>query len=226
MALADTNAELRETRLRLASETEAERSRIARDLHDQTLADLRHLLVLTDQLPVSGEDVNAPTPGELRREIESVSKEIRRICEDLSPSALQNLGFLPALEGALSDAVAQLPAEEKFAYGFVCEPELEDRLQLTEIEQIQLYRIVQEALNNVCRHAAAQQVRLVVRAVSNDLLIEVCDDGRGLAGVAANRTGHGLANIRSRANLIGAQVSWHDAKPGCRFELRKPQAVS
>ncbi len=226
VTLAHTNAELRETRLRLASETEAERSRIARDLHDQTLADLRHLLVLTDQLPVNDENIHAPTPGELRREIESVSKEIRRICEDLSPSALQNLGFLPALEGALSDAVAQLPAEEKFAYEFVCEPELEDRLQLTEIEQIQLYRIVQEALNNVCRHAAAQQVRLVVRAVSNDLLIEVCDDGKGLTGMAGNRTGHGLANIRSRANLIGAQVSWQDAKPGCRFELRKTQAIS
>lgn len=226
VALADTNAELRETRLRLASETEAERSRIARDLHDQTLADLRHLLVLTDQLPVSDEDSKVPSPVELRREIESVSKEIRRICEDLSPSALQNLGFLPALEGALSDAVAQLPAEGKFAYEFICEPDLEDRLQLSEIEQIQLYRIVQEALNNVCRHAAAMQVRLMVRAVSHDLLIEVCDDGKGLAGAMANRAGHGLANIRSRANLIGAQVSWQDAKPGCRFELRKTQAVS
>ncbi|MFN0109490.1 MAG: two-component regulator propeller domain-containing protein [Blastocatellia bacterium] len=219
--LAETNSELHETRLRLASETEAERSRIARDLHDQTLADLRHLLVLTDQLPASEEDSVVPSPTELRREIESVSKEIRRICEDLSPSALQNLGFLPALEGALSDAVAQLPVEEKFAYEFICEPELEDRLQLSEIEQIQLYRIVQEALNNVCRHASAKQVRLIVRTINSDLLIEVCDDGKGLAGIAANRNGHGLANIRSRANLISAEVSWQDAKPGCRFELRK-----
>ncbi|MBS1789331.1 MAG: hypothetical protein JST85_16520 [Acidobacteria bacterium] len=225
LALADTNAELRETRLRLASETEAERSRIARDLHDQTLADLRHLLVLTDQLPVAENSSDAPAPAELRREIESVSKEIRRICEDLSPSALQNLGFLPALEGALSDAVTQLPAEEKFAYEFICEPDLEDRLLLSGIEQIQLYRIVQEALNNVCRHAEAKQVRLIIRTVSNDLLIEVCDDGKGLAGIMTNRTGHGLANIRSRANLIGAQVSWLDATPGCHFQIRKTQTV-
>ncbi len=225
LALAVTNDELRETRLRLASETEAERSRIARDLHDQTLADLRHLLVLTDQLPVIEDSLNAPTPGELRREIESVSKEIRRICEDLSPSALQNLGFLPALEGALSEAVAQLPTEDKFAYEFLCEPELEDRLQLSEIEQIQLYRIVQEALNNVCRHAKAKQVKLIVRAENSDLLIEVCDDGKGLVRAGGNRTGLGLANIRSRANLIGAQVFWQDAEPGCRFELRKPLAI-
>jgi signal transduction histidine kinase/ligand-binding sensor domain-containing protein len=226
--LAETNVELHETRLRLANETEAERSRIARDLHDQTLADLRHLLVLTDQLPArpsreaaNDEDSSAPSPAELRREIEAVSKEIRRICEDLSPSALENIGFLPALEWALSDAVAHLALEEKFAYEFVCEPELEDRLRLSQIEQIQLYRIVQEALNNVCRHARAKQVQLSVRAEKGDLVIEICDDGEGFDGQSTNKTGHGLANIRSRANLIGVQVSWHDAHPGCRFTVRK-----
>jgi signal transduction histidine kinase len=224
-ALGETNAELHETRLRLANETEAERSRIARDLHDQTLADLRHLLVMTDQLPAHEDDSAAPSPAVIRREIESVSKEIRRICEDLSPSALENIGFLPALEWALSDAVAHLPAEEKFAYEFVCEPELEDRLQLSQIEQIQLYRIVQEALNNICRHARARQVRLSVRTENDDLVIEIRDDGKGLAETAANKTGHGLANIRSRANLINAQTTWQDAQPGCRFEVRKAHAV-
>jgi signal transduction histidine kinase/ligand-binding sensor domain-containing protein len=234
--LAETNVELHETRLRLANETEAERSRIARDLHDQTLADLRHLLVMTDQLPADNpasgpagsNESHAPSPPSpiaIRREIESVSKEIRRICEDLSPSALENIGFLPALEWALSDAVAHMPAEEKFAYEFVCEPELEDRLQLSQIERIQLYRIIQEALNNVCRHARAKHVRLSVRAEKNDLLIEICDDGEGFDGQSINKTGHGLANIRSRANLINAQVSWHDAQPGCHFEVRKSQAV-
>ncbi|HMV86919.1 MAG TPA: two-component regulator propeller domain-containing protein [Blastocatellia bacterium] len=228
--LESTNAELHETRLRLANETEAERSRIARDLHDQTLADLRHLLVLTDQLPAQPvgleDNAAAPSPVVIRREIESVSKEIRRICEDLSPSALENIGFLPALEWALSDAVAHLPAEEKFAYEFLCESDLEDRLQLSQIEQIQLYRIVQEALNNICRHAQAKQVRLTVRAESGDLVIEICDDGKGLAEAVAKKTGHGLANIRSRANLIGAQVSWQDAQPGCRFEVRKARVVT
>ena len=221
-ALEKTNVELRETRLRLANETEAERSRIARDLHDQTLADLRHLLVLTDQLPNSNDDESAPTPAAIRKEIEGISSEIRHICEDLSPSALENLGFLPAIEWALSDAVAHLPAEEKFSYEFVCEAELEDRLRLSHIEQIQLYRIVQEALNNICRHAKAKAVKLSVRAENaNDLVIEICDDGVGFDGALINKTGHGIANIRSRANLIGAKVEWNNAHPGCRFEVRK-----
>ncbi|MFN0086791.1 MAG: two-component regulator propeller domain-containing protein [Blastocatellia bacterium] len=224
--LETTNTELHETRLRLANETEAERSRIARDLHDQTLADLRNLLVMTDQLPAeAGGEESAPSPALMRREIESISSEIRHICEDLSPSALENLGFLPALEWALADAVAHLPAERKFAYEFNCEPELEERLTLSHIEQIQLYRIVQEALNNICRHARARNVKLAVRPNGADLRIEIADDGIGFDGANLKRTGHGLANIRSRANLIGARVEWRDTSPGCRFEVWKEQAI-
>lgn len=229
--LENTNTELHETRLRLANETEAERSRIARDLHDQTLADLRHLLVLTDQLPAvaattTSGDEPSPSPSMLRREIESISAEIRHICEDLSPSVLENIGFLPALEWAMTDAVAHLPAAEKFTYEFSCDPELEDRLRLSHIEQIQLYRIIQEALNNICRHAQARHVTLTVRAEStNDLRIEICDDGIGFDGQGANKTGHGIANIRSRANLIGAEVAWHPLTPGCRFSVRKQTAI-
>jgi signal transduction histidine kinase len=229
-ALEKTNIELTETRLRLANETEAERSRIARDLHDQTLADLRHLLVMTDQLPggapSSTSDDSTPSPAALRREIEAISSEIRHICEDLSPSALENIGFLPALEWALSNAVAQLPVEEKFAYEFNCEANLEDRLRLSHIERIQLYRMVQEALNNTCRHARAKHVKMEVRAENaTDLVIEVRDDGVGFDGARINKTGHGIANIRSRANLIGAKAEWKNARPGCRFEIRKEGCV-
>jgi signal transduction histidine kinase/ligand-binding sensor domain-containing protein len=223
-ALGETNIELHETRLRLANETEAERSRIARDLHDQTLSDLRHLLVLTDQMPASNNDDISPSL--LRRRIESISSEIRHICEDLSPSALENIGFLPALEWALSAVVANLPAEQKFTYEFICDPELEDRLHLSHIEKIQLYRIAQEALNNISRHARARQVKMIVRIEgASDLVIVIEDDGIGFDGMSINPTGHGIANIRSRANLIGAQVKWKGAAPGCRFEVIKNGAV-
>jgi signal transduction histidine kinase len=238
-ALEKTNIELTETRLRLANETETERSRIARDLHDQTLADLRRLLVMTDQLaggapppapssdaPSSDAEDSMPSPAALRREIEAISSGIRHICEDLSPSALENIGFLPALEWALSNAVAQLPAHEKFTYEFICDASLEDRLRLSDIERIQLYRMVQEALNNVARHARAKQVKMEVRAQNPaDLVIEIRDDGVGFDGAIINKTGHGIANIRSRANLIGAKTEWKNARPGCRFEIRKEGSV-
>jgi signal transduction histidine kinase len=126
----------------------------------------------------------------------------------------------------LTDAVAHLPADEKFAYSFVCEPDLEERLDLTPTEQIQLYRIVQEALNNVCRHAKAKKVELrVAVAYQRELVIAVIDDGIGLAATPENPTGHGMANIRSRANLIGAEVEWRDVRQGSYFVVRKEQAV-
>ncbi len=220
--LESTNAELRDTRIRLAHITEAERSRIARDLHDQTLADLRQLLVMTDQLDQKSFDSPAATPAFMRRKIEEVSNEIRHICEDLSPSVLENIGFIPALEWALTDAVTHLPAKDKFIYEFACEPELEERLRLSPTEQIQLYRIVQEAINNVCRHARASKVILKVSMNGDDeILIEVIDDGIGIQASPENPTGHGMANIRSRANLIGAEASWLTVPNGSHFCVRK-----
>src|SRR6185295_12048275 len=85
-ALVAANRELADARLNLANEAERERRRIARDLHDQTLADLRHLLLLTDQLPLDVSNRDMPVAaGALRGEIENISQEVRRICEDLSP---------------------------------------------------------------------------------------------------------------------------------------------
>ena len=223
-ALESANLQLAETRLQLANETEAERRRIARDLHDQTLADLRRLLMMSDQLPTNGHA--GVEPLRFRQEIEDLSGEIRRICEDLSPSALANVGLAAALEWALTNGVAQLPDERKFAYEFDCEDELDDKHRLRDAEQIQVFRMVQEAVNNVCRHAGATRVRLSARMDAEALLIELTDDGGGFAARQTNgKGGRGLANIRSRASLIDAEVSWTPcAEGGTRFTLRKASA--
>ena len=103
-----------------------------------------------------------PDAALLRGEIESISQEVRRICEDLSPSVLQNVGFAAALEFALSHAVAHAPPERQFEYEFVCDEALEERTKLTPNVQMQIYRITQEAVNNISRHANATKVRMVV----------------------------------------------------------------
>ncbi|MGB9179078.1 MAG: two-component regulator propeller domain-containing protein, partial [Pyrinomonadaceae bacterium] len=168
--LMDANKQLASARLQLANETEAERRRIARDLHDQTLADLRHLLMLTDQLPGNGgvkkdETTTSETtvdPRVFRSEIESISTEVRRICEDLSPSVLENVGLAAALEWSLANAVAHSAPDCKFEYEFLADEGFEERIGLAPQVQMQIYRIVQEAVNNICRHAAATRVRLHV----------------------------------------------------------------
>jgi len=222
-SLFGANRQLANTRMQLANETETERRRIARDLHDQTLADLRRLMMLTDQLPASESKNGHVEPSAFRDEIESISTEIRRICEDLSPSALTNVGLAAALEWALADAVAHQPVEKRFEYEFVCDGAIEERLKLAPAEQIQVYRIVQEALSNICRHSAATRVRLAVAMeATGDMLIELEDNGRGFYADKPGKVGRGLSNIRSRASLIEASVKW-SAMPegGTIFTLRK-----
>jgi signal transduction histidine kinase/ligand-binding sensor domain-containing protein len=239
-ALLEANSQLAAARLQLANETETERRRIARDLHDQTLADLRRLLLMTDELPASssaaGANGHAETidPVVLRGEIESISNEIRRICEDLSPSVLENVGFAAALEFALAERVAHLPADCRFAYEFVCDDELEERWRLSRGVQMQIYRIVQEAVSNICRHAAATRVRLKVDVTeTDDFVLTLEDDGRGFDPENRRaRKGRGLANIRARASIIEADVRWRrrDDGDGTVFvlhkDLKNPPATS
>jgi signal transduction histidine kinase len=227
-ALAKANSELAGARLQLANEAERERRRIARDLHDQTLADLRHLLLLADQLPAepSGNGHTAASDRAVfRAEIESVSGEIRRICEDLSPSVLENVGLAAALEWALTNAVTHAPPECKFDYEFVCDEELEERVALAPGVKIQIYRIAQEAINNICRHSGATHVRLAVNVGEKDgFVLTLEDNGRNFDPRDKKmRRGRGLANIRARASLVDAEVSWRKSQQGgTLFTLRKP----
>ncbi|MBL8152091.1 MAG: hypothetical protein JNN15_19390, partial [Blastocatellia bacterium] len=216
--LADTNRQLAETRLQLANETENERRRISRDLHDQTLADLRRLILMSDQLS-SGIGID---PKSFRQEIESVSTEIRKICEDLSPSVLTNVGLTAALQWALSEAVSHLPDEKRFEYEFLCDDMIEDQIELDAGTQIQIYRIFQEAISNVCRHAEAKFASLHIEIEKeSSLVITLEDNGRGVA--KANKTGRGLSNIRSRASMIDATVEWLPRESGgTLFRLKKP----
>lgn len=228
--LAEANRQLAGARLNLANEAERERRRIARDLHDQTLADLRSLMLLTDQLPVKiNGQRDTVEPATFRGEIESISTEIRRICEDLSPSALDNVGLAAALEWALSNAAAHCPSTARFEFAFDADEDLDERLSLAPGVRMQIYRIAQEAITNVCRHADARRVSLSVNlARGGELLLTLADDGRADFDPHERRArrGRGLAGIRDRASLIDAEVSWERREEGgTRFTLRKADAA-
>jgi len=227
-ALVAANRELADARLDLANEAERERRRISRDLHDQTLADLRHLALLTDQIKVNGESGSSQNPATtLRSEIEVISQEVRRICEDLSPSVLQNVGFAAALEFALSHAVQDAPAEKRFVYEFHCDDGIEERSELAPSVQMQIYRIVQEAVNNIWRHAAATEVKMfVTNSDEGDFSLRIEDNGRPFNSAPANSEGRGLANMRARAALIDARISWGPRETGGTvFKLTRAATV-
>ena len=201
------NRELAAARFDLANEAERERKRIAQDLHDQTLADLRSLMLKSDDA--------ATDPKTFRREIEAVSTEIRRICEDLSPSVLENVGLLPALEFLLSQTIEnqQFRAAEN----------LDERINFSANEQMQIYRIAQEVLTNIKHHSDAKFVQMTIDiSAENEFILNIEDDGTAFIPQQIAIKGRGIANIKSRAALLKAEIVWResDAK-NTIFELRK-----
>ena len=183
--IAERNRELAAARLDLANEAERERRRIARDLHDQTLADLRNLMIKSDKL----------TPGnpEFRGEIEAVSTEIRRICEDLSPSVLENVGLVAALEFLLDHTVENRK--------FEADDGVEDRIVFPLNVQLQIYRIAQEVLTNIARHSDADLVEMNVAAsAEGEFDLRIRDNGTAFQPNGSHM-GRGITNIRSTSSV-------------------------
>jgi Signal transduction histidine kinase len=204
--LAQKNRELAAAKFDLANEAERERKRIARDLHDQTLADLRNLMMMSDKLPTE--------TGEFRREIEAISTEIRRICEDLSPSVLENVGLAPALEFLLTHTIEN--------HKFTAEENIEEKFDFPPNVQMQIYRIAQEVLNNIRHHSDARKVEMTIEiSPENDFVLNIADDGTPFVPDETRPSGRGIGNIKSRAALIEAKVRWIKSENGTVFQLKK-----
>lgn len=201
------NRELAAARFDLANEAERERRRIAQDLHDQTLADLRSLMLMSDELPSE--------TGKFRTEIEAVSTEIRRICEDLSPSVLENVGLIAALEFLLGHTIEN--------YKFHAAEDLEEKINFAPNVQMQIYRIAQEVLTNIKHHSDAKFVELKIEvSAENEFVVHIEDDGTFFNPAEIVSKGRGIANIKSRAALIKADIFCHKGETqGTVFQLKK-----
>jgi signal transduction histidine kinase len=188
---------------------EAERRRWARELHDETLQGLGGLRVLltsalrrVEQADVA--DLLREGVGQIEREIEN----LRAIITDLRPAALDELGLVPAIEALLGRV--------RTVEGLTIESVLdlaEDRGRLAPELETTVYRLVQEALTNVAKHARADTVRVVVRTAGGRLEVEIADDGRGFERDAA-AAGFGLAGMRERVELSGGELVIEPARPG------------
>jgi signal transduction histidine kinase len=153
--------------------------------------------------------------------LETAMDEVRRAMENLSPSTLDTLGLVPAIESCL--ARASQTSERPFLTRLACLAK-EGDFNLSETEQLLLYRIVQEALNNISKHAAARFVEIVIMREGESLLVRVTDDGRGMTPSGDLRRARGIENMRYRARLIGAELTWLRAtgRRGTVVEVRVP----
>jgi len=205
---------------KLLEGAEDERRRIAMDLHDQTLADLSAVSRKLEQLrqDASCGEATAAIEADLQRAMTN----LRVVMDNLHPQTLDILGLPSAIESFLEKSCASGTP----GFHFLADDSVA-ALDLPRLVQVTLYRIMVEAINNVIRHARANQLEVGMGLRSGQLVIAVEDNGSGFDHAPQLPTesgGRGLHNIRERARAIGAEVSWRNSRfsSGTRFELILP----
>jgi signal transduction histidine kinase len=194
--------------LRLETAREEERARVARELHDelgQVLTSLKlEFMWLVDQLRKS-----EPKPGvqlvnrlqALTGFIEVSIQSVRQIATDLWPAVLDHLGLHEAIQWEATKFEARTGIRCRVASGL--NDELSDRTRA-----LALFRILQEALTNVVRHADAGAVRISLRQRGNALTLVVKDNGRGITKAERSSVNSvGLLGMSERARLLGGRVT-------------------
>lgn len=208
--LRHSHQELRERSSAMHEVREAERLRIARELHDELAQWLTALKMdvswISARLPRDLAQI-ADRTERMKGLVDTTVAAVRRIAADLRPVMLDDLGLVAALESLLHDLsqrtgmVVVFEAEES-------EPEFGEPLSSA------LYRIVQEALTNVARHAQASEVTVGIRFDADCLVLTVRDNGRGFDPEAAGgRKSYGVLGIRERAFTLGGEASIN-SRPG------------
>jgi two-component system sensor histidine kinase UhpB len=177
---------------------EEERSRIARDLHDEVNQSLTGLLLRL-------EAAREAAPPELEGELEETKalanqamRELLSLARQLRPTALDDLGLAAAIAGQVEQlsrggVSAELVEEGDFS-------DLDSDVQLV------VYRVAQEALSNAARHSGSERIAVELRRAGDGVRLDVSDDGRGFAFEESER-GLGIAGMRERALLLGGDLT-------------------
>jgi signal transduction histidine kinase len=191
---------------RLITGQEAERARIARDLHDDVCQEVAGVSVHISKLRQRSGQLQDPQTqqllGELLNRASGLAESVRMLSHDLHPSVLQHVGLVAALEAHTIEVERQHDIQVGFAADEGLGPIPSDA-------GLCLFRIAQEALRNATRHGNARHASVSLVRTANDVELAVTDDGHGfdLATVHQNGRGLGLVSMDERARLIGGRLS-------------------
>jgi signal transduction histidine kinase len=206
-ALDRLNAALQATQRRLITEREDERKALSRELHDQVIQDLLSFNYRLEEIEgVEKSPVLQKEVASIRQGIRDVVGELRQMCSDLRPPTIDHHG----LSAAIDSLAHEWAARNEIQLQLEIDPELG---RLPETIELSVFRIVQEGLNNIRKHAAAHSVRLSLqRTSSTNLLVRLEDDGQGLAVPAdlaslSLKKHFGLVGISERVALLGGSMT-------------------
>jgi signal transduction histidine kinase len=203
----DLSERIAQDSLRRVVETqELERRRLARELHDETGQALASILLGLKALDEKTDDAAARTSiEELRELVVATLQDVRRLAVELRPSALDDFGLVAALE-RLADSFA-----EQSGISVDFQAMLADERLPAEAETA-LYRIVQESLTNVVKHAQARRVSILLTRTNGAVKAVIEDDGRGFDPEQATDGGFGLVGMRERLALLGGRLEIESAR--------------
>jgi two-component system sensor histidine kinase UhpB len=197
-------AERRESARRALQAQEAERLRIARGLHDEVGQVLTGVLLQLDVLVAADEAGRRRGVEETKQAVRQALEEVRRIAQELRPEMLEQLGLVSALTELSRKFGDQsgIRVLRRFA---------DDLPPLSDEAEIAIYRVAQESLTNVARHAHASQVEVALQPGIDSVILSVVDDGHGIPETASLNGHGGLRGMRERAVLVGGALA---VKPG------------
>jgi signal transduction histidine kinase len=205
---------------RLIEAQEAERRRIARELHDdlnQALALLAVELDLLGRTPPDSPARTAERARELSARVKELSSAVHDLSHQLHPAKLEQLGLVAAVRGLCKELKQHHGLEVTFAHAAIPEA-------FPEATALCLYRIVQEALRNVVKHAGTERAAVELSAAPDGIRLRVSDEGTGFDPAAVNGNGGlGLVGMRERLHLVGGEIII-DSRPagGTRIAIRVP----
>jgi signal transduction histidine kinase len=219
--VADRTRELRELLSRLETTREEERNRIAREIHDelgQELTAQRLTLAIAEDCLDGEPDTARAKLVEMRGLLDRMMTTVRTLIADLRPWILHDAG--------LAEAARWLARRTEQLSGIACELLVSgDLASLDRERSTAVFRILQESLNNVIKHAQAKSVAIDIETTPESLVLHVRDDGIGPGERPRGRQGFGLVGMRERAHALGGDFSLR-ARPGggteltCRLPLR------
>jgi signal transduction histidine kinase len=202
---------------RVVEAQELERRRLARELHDETGQALTSILLGLKALEErTGDEASRAATQELRELVVSTLQDVRRLAVELRPTALDDFGLVAALERLTASFAEQTGISVDF------ETALADERLPEEVETA-LYRIVQESLTNVVKHARARRVSILLARKEGSVKAVVEDDGRGFDPAEQAGDGFGLVGMSERLALLGGRLEVEsDADAGTTIAAEVP----
>jgi signal transduction histidine kinase len=192
---------------RVVSAQELERRRLARELHDETGQALTSILLGLKSLEDAKDDADlAESTSRVRELVVTTLQDVRRLAVELRPQALDDFGLVPALERLVETF------REQTGLAVDLEPRLGDARLPSDVETT-LYRITQEALTNVVKHADAKRVSIVLTRRDGSISTVIEDDGRGFSEEEGSANRLGLLGMRERVALVDGRLTV-ESSPG------------